>query len=405
VSGTRKVIFLLLEFSDDTAVPHQPAFYTDMTNPLTPPAGEVFPATINGFFTKTSWNKFSWVGDVGGVGGVGASVWLTLPQPKSYYAPCGWDSSCANLQQLGDDGTALGRAQGIVFTNYDNINFVLSNDLDCCAWGGTYYSSVDNKTYGATWEPPWGQETGTYSHEMGHSIGLPHSGWVYYSYDSPWDVMSDRTSANTVVCGSYFSINDNGTDDVLCTEPGDGYIAPHKDYLGWIPSANLVTTDTNSSVTVNLEADSLPLSSAMKMIKICKVGVSCSGTTAHYLTVEARVTGLGTNSQYDNGLPGEGIIIHDFQADRSPISGPCFFNDQSGWALPIDSTPGDYDSVNCNFGGRTYPNYALFNAQWSPGQTYTNSTYGVAVTILSRTGSTFVVSVGPMKRRGQLISE
>jgi hypothetical protein len=196
VFGTRKVIYLLLRFSDDAAVPHPPLFYTDLNNPDTPPVGEVFPATINGFFRKTSWNQFDWHGDVGGTGGVGApGGWLTLPHPKSYYAPCGWSEACANLQAIADDGTALGRGQGITFTNYDNINFVLSNDLDCCAWGGGYYSSVDAKSYGATWEPPWGQETGTYSHEMGHSLGLPHSGWVYYAYDSPWDMMSDRTSA------------------------------------------------------------------------------------------------------------------------------------------------------------------------------------------------------------------
>jgi hypothetical protein len=171
VFGTKKVIFLLLQFSDDAAVPHPPVFFTDLTNPDTPPVGEVFPATINGFFKKTSWDQFSWVGDVGGAGGVGApGGWLVLPHPKSYYANCGWSTSCALLSQLGDDGTALGRAAGINFTVYDNINFVLSNDLDCCAYGGGYYSSVDFKSYGATWEPPWGQETGTYAHEMGTAL-------------------------------------------------------------------------------------------------------------------------------------------------------------------------------------------------------------------------------------------
>ena len=51
-----------------------------------------------------------------------------------------------------------------------------------------------NRFYGATWEPPWGQNTSTYAHEMGHSLGLPHSGWRYYAYDSPWDVMSGRAT-------------------------------------------------------------------------------------------------------------------------------------------------------------------------------------------------------------------
>jgi hypothetical protein len=393
VSGTRKVIFLLVKFQGEAAVPHPPVFYTDLTNPSTPPAGEPFPATINGFFLKTSYNQFSWVGSVGGVGGLGApGGWLTLPHPKSYYAPCGWSGACANLGALGDDATALGRAQGIVFTNYDNINFVLSNDLDCCAWGGGYYSPVDARVYGATWEPPWGQETGTYSHELGHSLGLPHSGWVYSAYDSPWDIMSDRAAASSVACGSYASVNSGTTNELRCTEPGDGYIAAHKDYLGWLPGANQVQTDNTpgSAVNVNLEAASLPLGSGLKMIKICLAGFSCTGSSARYLTVEARVKGLGTTSQYDNGIYGEGLIIHNVQMDRSPISGPCFFNNQSGWAVPIDSTPGDYDSTNCSDGGRTFPNYGLYNAQWTPGQTYTN---GTKIQVLSRTGSLFNVSV------------
>ena len=390
VLGTKKVIYLLVKFSDDAAVPHPPVFYTDLNNPDTPPVGELFPTTVNGFFKKTSYNQFSWIGDVGGMGGVGASGgWLTLPHPKSFYAPCGWSGSCAQLGTLGDDATALGRAQGINFTTYDNINFVLSNDLDCCAWGGGYFSSVDSKVYGATWEPPWGQETGTYAHEMGHSLGLPHSGWIYFAYDSPWDMMSSRFSAANNLCGSYLSINDGTVDSLYCSEPGDGYIAPHKDYLGWIPPANAVVSDTSSSTTVTLEANSLPLGAGTKILTICITGLPCSGSPAHFFTVEARVKGLAGVSQFDNAIPSDGVIIHEIRRGNPAIGGSCFFNSQSGWAFPVDSTPGDYDSNACNAGGRNYPNYALYNAQWSPGQTYTN---GFSISVVSRSGSNFVIT-------------
>jgi hypothetical protein len=392
VIGTKKVIYLLAKFSDDAAVPHPPVFYTDLNNPDTPPAGEVFPTTINAFFKKISGNQFSWVGDVGGVGGVGASGgWLTLPHPKSFYAPCNFSTDCAgpNLGTLADDATALGRAQGIDFKAYDNINIVVSNDLDCCAWGGGYFSSVDNKSYGATWEPPWGQNTATYGHEMSHSLGLPHSGWVYYAYDSPWDTLSAILTLNNVVCGSYNSRNNgNALTNLNCAEPGDGFIMEHRDYLGWIPAANQVVTNTSPGTTVALEASALPFSSAIKEIKICLPSIPCTGSTAHYFTVEARVKGLGATSQFDNAIPGEGVIIHDVLRNRSPISGTCFFNNQSGWAVPIDATPGDYNSATCTSSG------ALFNAQWTPGQTYTNATYGLTIAVLSRTGSTFMVAIG-----------
>ena len=388
--GTRKVIYLLVKYSDDAAVPHPPVFYTNLNNPDLPPAGEVFPTTVNAFFKKTSWDQFSWIGDVGGVGGVGASGgWLTLPHPKSYYAPCGYETTCASLNALSTDAMNLGRAEGIDFTLYDNINFVLSNDLDCCAWGGGYYDAVDNKVYGATWEPPWGQETGTYAHEMGHSLGLPHSGWVYYSYDSPWDVMSSRQPAVRVECGSYMSINSGAPRTVYCPEPGDGYITPHKEYLGWIPAANAVVSDTSSSTSVTLEGGSLPLGAGIKMLKICITGLPCDGSSGHYFTVEARVRDLGALSQYDNGIPNEGVIIHEVRRDAQPIGGSCFFNSQSGFAFPVDSTPGDYDADFCDFGLRAYPNFALYNAQWSPGETYTN---GFSVSVVSRSGSNFVVS-------------
>ena len=394
VFGTKKVIYLLVKFSDDAAVPHPPVFFTDMTNPDTPPAGEPFPSTINGFYKKTSWNQFSWVADVGGVGGVGApGGWLTLPQPKSYYAPCTWASACFSTSTISNDALTLGRAQGIDFRNYDNINFVMSNDLDCCAWGGGYYSSVDGKSYGATWEPPWGQNVGTYAHEMGHSIGLPHSGWAYYAYDSPWDIMSSIQTLNGMNCGSYFSRNSSANATLTCSEPGTAYISAAKDFLGWIPPSNIVVAGTFSSMTVTLDSLSAPLGSAAKLIKICLPSLPCTGNSARFFTIEARTKGNGTTSQYDNNIPGEGIIIHDVLSNRGAISGSCFFNNQSGVAIPVDATPGDYNSVGCNTGGRTYPNYGLYNAQFTPGTTYTNSAYSFRVSVLSRSGSTYAVSI------------
>jgi len=210
--------------------------------------------------------------------------------------------------------------------------------------------------------------------------------------------MSSIVSANTVNCGSYNSKNTGGARPLYCNEPGDGYIAAHKDYLGWIPLANQATTTSGSSVTVTLEAAALPLSSAVKILKICITGVACTGASAHYFTVEARVKGLGAASQYDNGIPGEGIIIHDFLQNRSSIGGACFFNSSSGWAVPIDSTPNDFDSQNCNSGGRSYPNYALFNAQWNAGPVFTSSIYALDIRVMSRSGSTFVVSMNAKKR-------
>lgn len=373
---TRRVLYLLLKYQGDSQEPHNKSFYLDLTNPPKGNAELKIPATINGFFDKTSWGNLQWKADV--------TKWLQLPHPKTYYANCGWDQSCANIFALSDDGFALAVQAGVDLSVYDNINFVINNDLDCCAWGGG--TSYQGKSYGATWEPPWGQETSVYSHEFGHSIGLPHSGWTYYAYDSPWDIMSKRTAAETVKCSKYFSANDNANRAINCTEPGDGYIAPHKDYLGWLPLENQVVIDTPQSKKVKLESNALPLGNGTKLIKICLAGSSCS---THYLSVEARIGG----KKYENGLTGDGVIIQDVNLNRGSIGGNCYFNSQSGFAVPIDATPGDWDSTNCDSGGREWPDYALGNAQFLPGQTYKNKSLHVSVHVTSQEGSSYNVKV------------
>jgi hypothetical protein len=377
---TRKVLFILLQFQGDSQQPHDKDFYLALTNSKKPNDAEHIPATINGFFDKTSWGNLQWKAD--------ATNWMVLPFNKAHYANCGWDSSCANLNALSHDAFVLATNAGIDVSKYDNINFVLNNDLDCCAWGGS--TSFGGKSFGATWEPPWGQEAGTYSHEFGHSIGLPHSGWTYYAYDSPWDIMSKRTASKQVLCATYFSANDNANRNVNCTEPGDGYIAGHKDYLGWLPAANQVVIDGPMTKKVTLEANALPLNDGIKLIKICLSGVSCSGSTARYLTVEARI---GTKL-YEKGLTGDGVIIQDFKLNRGAIGGTCYFNSQSGFAVPIDATPGDYDTVNCDSNGLVWPNYGLGNAQWQPGQTYTDNALHVSVKVNKKKGDkAYVVTV------------
>ncbi len=388
VPTIRRVLFLLLRFKGDAQQPNTPQFFKDLSNPKIS-VNATIPATINGFFNKTSWGKLQWKADVGGVGGLNPTTWLTLPKSKTGYANCGWSSACANIMTLAKDAMDMAVAAGINVTVYDNINFVLNNDLDCCAWGGGFFYNA--KLYGATWEPPWGQETGVYSHEMGHSLGLPHSGWVYHAYDSPWDMLSSVSGVNYKQCGSYNSANSAGANTLLyCSEPGDGYITPHKDHVGWIPAANQVVINSVTTQTVNLEADALPLGAGIKMIKICLAGVSCTGSAAHYITVETRLK----NWQFDRGLTFGGVIIHDVQMNRAPIGGHCYFNSQSGWAVPMDATKNDYDSTNCTApAGKSWPNYALGNAEYRPGRKYRNLALGVTIEVVSYNTTTHTYSV------------
>lgn len=386
---TRKVLYILLKYKSDTQTPHTPAFFDALTNPKTGNATLKIPASINGYFDKTSWGQLQWQGTVAG------NKWFTLPKTKTGYANCGWSGGCADLDQIAADGIALVKAAGVNVALYDNLSFVINNDLDCCAWGGSYV--YGGKVFGATWEPPWAQETGTYIHEYGHSIGLPHSGWRYYAYDSPWDDMSGGSTTTSQTCGSYKSANTgNTTQPISCTEPGGGYIAAHKNQLGWLPSANQRTVSTKTTVTYLVQSNATALGTGIKMVKVCLPGYACTGSTARFISIEAKMR----VAQFENGLPGDGIVLHDVQMNRGPIGSgnKCFFNTQSGWAVPIDSTAGDYRGTPyCDTGGRSFPNYALFNAQYGAGKTYNNTTWGVKIEVLTKTATGYNVRVTKTK--------
>lgn len=364
--GVKRILFILLRFKGDRQTPHRPAFYRALTEPKNPDASLGLPSTINGFFASASWNKLQFRADIVGVGGLAATDWLTLPGTKLDYAPCGWDGACANTYAIEKDALALVRATGVNIAAYDLLTFTLANDLDCCAWGGSTYDSATAKAYGATWQPPWSQQPSTYVHELGHAIGLPHSGWRYYAYDSPWDEMSQGAPTLSEPCGRYYSFNDAAARRIYCSDTGGGYITPHKRALGWLPDAAEFVFDRRSTRIVFLEAAGLPLGTGKKMIRICIPDEPCSGPAAHYLAAEARLTEFGS----DGGLPGDGVLIHDVRMNRHSIGigDPCFFNAQSGWAVPIDARPGDWNAApQCNALGHTYPDVGLFNAQFTAG--------------------------------------
>lgn len=380
VSGTKKVLFILLRFKGDPQTPHPVNFFDKLTNPKAP-SGEI-PATINGFFGAVSYGKFQWKGATAG------GKWYTLPKSRTQYANCGASGACFApvLNQIGDDALNLVK-NDVDVDKFDNINFVFNNDLDCCAWGGGY--SNGGRSWGATWEPPWGQETSTYVHEMGHSLGLPHSGWRYFAYDSNHDEMSRGSPAKFVQCGVYDSVNFGGPGTAItCTEPGGGYISAHQDFLGWIPKANKAVHDKKITKTYEIEANALKLGGKLKMVVICLKGESCSSseTNARYVTVEVKTK----SAKYDKAVPSQGVLIYEVKKNRSPVGGGCYFNSQSGWAMPYDATPGDYNSSSCSGEG-------LRNMAYGVGKTFSDSTLGVKVKVKSKTGDVYTVEVTKSK--------
>ena len=251
---------------------------------------------------------------------------------------------------------------------------------------------------------PWGQEARLYVHEMGHSLGLPHSGWRYYDYDSHHDEMSRGHPAKSVKCGTYRSANaGNAMTDLFCSEPGAGYIMVHQDYLGWIPAANKKTHDAAVGIPKDyvIEANSVALGSRIKLVIVCITGKPCSGaedSTATFVTVEVKLHA----GKFDNGVPSEGVVIHGVRMNRGALGegDDCYFNTQSGWAVPFDATLHDFDPALCVDGDSPEmdePGHGLMNMTYGVGKTFSSARLGVTVQVLSRTGNTFKVRVTKTK--------
>ncbi|MEP6764848.1 MAG: hypothetical protein ABJB66_11080 [Gemmatimonadaceae bacterium] len=293
--------------------------------------GSSYPS-IDHYYRELSNNQI----DLNGSNVVG---WFTLPQPRSYYV-----SSSLNFSALTNDCTAAADAS-VDFSTYYGINMQFNEDLDGSAWGGTRYIAIDGaaRFFGVTWMPLWATQAskyGVYAHEMGHAFGWPHSSGPYSStYDSKWDVMSN----------SY----------LLYYAPFATYIAGHtivrnKDAAGWIPAARKITVGSGIVQDISLDAHEFPATSTGTLM----VQVPISGTSDYY-TVESRL-----QAGYDTPIPASAVIIHK-------ITG--------GYARVVDpDNNGD-------------PNDA--GAEWISGETFTDLTNNIFVTIKSKTATGWNINV------------
>lgn len=378
-SGTKKVLYILLKFKGDKQEPFAPSHYRDLTNPMQG-SGKI-PATINGFYDAVSYGKLKWEATVAG------NKWYTLS--KTHAEICGGvnpSGGCLNLEDAGDEAMELVK-RDVNVKQFDTINFVFNNDLNCCAFGGAGYT-YNGRSWAVTWEPPWGQNAGTYAHELGHSLGLPHSGWRYGTYDSNHDQMSRGSSIRLKQCGAYNSVNSGARAQIYCDEPGSGYIMAHQNHLGWIPAANRFYHRTQSTATYDIDANARKLGNKLKVVIVCLRGRPCttSERNGRFITIEVKTK----TDVYDRGVPSQGVIIHDVMMDRGPITGPCYVNPQTGWAMPFDATPGDWDSSTCSGPG-------LSNMAYAVGRAFNDPDLGVKIEVLKRTADVFRVRVTKSK--------
>jgi hypothetical protein len=302
VAGSQPWVTLLCKFADVATEPHDTGYFTQMLSNDT--------GRLDQYWREVSYDKVDIIGsEVYG--------WFPLPFPRVHYVPLNSDGTdgSADLDALWDDCTQAADAS-VDFTPFVGINTMYNGNLDCCAWGGGHYATLDgvNRLWYSTWEPPWGYANeAPLAHEMGHGFGLPHannSDGDSSPYDNPWDVMSDAW-------------DNAGSDGTFGAQPKHIGIWS-RDHLGWIDPQRKITVSSNGLAPgIVLDRASLTGSTNTQMIEVTLP----TEPDSHYYVIEARKRVPG----FESHLAGDAVIIHEVDLDR----------DEPAWSVDATVPPAD----------------------------------------------------------------
>ncbi|MCF6300576.1 MAG: hypothetical protein L3J52_05605, partial [Proteobacteria bacterium] len=341
IIGSQPWVSLLCKFNDINSEPRDLNFFQGMYANM---AGG-----LDHYWRELSYDKAN-------VAGSTAIDWVTLPSPQTTYMSTPGSGQDSNLNLLFDDCTAAADSF-IDFSDADGngnsfvgINLMFNDVLDCCAWGGGRFSTLDgvSKLWRTTWNPPWSYaQEGIISHEMGHGFGLPHtnnSDLDSSPYDNVWDVMSMPVNHAVI--------------DPVYGRLGKHINAYHKRRLEWIESTESFTVNGETNSTIIIDDISIASTTNYRMARINLVDNS-------YYTVEARKT----TGNYEANLPGTAIIIHHVTSGRSEPS----------WVIDADDPPGDTSHTE--------------GVMWKVGETFIDTVNDLELSVLSETANGFEISI------------
>lgn len=372
VTGTRRALVLLVDFSDRAATQTQ-AHFDDMLFSV----GTYPTRSMRDFYREASYNQLDVVGVVSGSGGPTAG-WYRAPQPKSYYtnANYGFGAYPKNAQKLVEDAIALADPN-VDFSLYDNDGDGIVDALVViCAGTGAEQSGNVNDLWSHKWNitpqvrdgvtidryfmAPEDGRVGVMAHELGHLLmGWPDLYDTDYSSagTGSWDLMAG---------GSWNGGGDQPAHPTLWCKTRVQWINP--------------TVIWNATQSVNIP----PYATSPVSYKL---PIGSVGSQEYFLVSNRQQSG------FDGALPGEGLLIEHVDDSKNNNT------DENHYLVDIEQADGRRDlNLNANRGDGTdpYPTAAsaTFDGSSSPNSdAYSGAASNVSVTNVARVGDNITAHI------------
>jgi len=327
-------VTILCRFADVSTEPFPPAqVQTRMGNGY-PGAGH--------YFDELSEGQASLAGSV-------TVGWYVLPKPRSGYisgTSMDFSSITGDCTSAADPDVYFPQYQGVILQFNAGLSVRSVAPFDTLSFGGSFSLSLDatRRTYPMVW-----MSAGhvfnyvVLHHELGHSLGWPHSSGPYsQTYDSRWDIMSRGYIYQDATYGYL----------------GPHTVAYHKNLSGWLPPGRVWRFGSGDPASFLLLRTASPPAGPGYQAAILPI----PGTT-RFLIAESRLV-----NGYDRGFPGEGVLLHEVNPARG---------DRTAQVVDPD--------------GNGDPNDAA--ATWVPGERFVDPVSGYVVQVDSAAAAGFWVTI------------